>query len=60
MFFGGERLNHMRSMILSEDLKSREAALAKLLPYQREDFVGIFKTMQGRSVTIRLIDPPFT
>ena len=58
MFFGGERLNHMRSMILSEDLKSREAALAKLLPYQREDFVGIFKTMQGRPVTIRLIDPP--
>ena len=48
----------MRSMILSEDLKSREAALSKLLPYQREDFVGIFKTMQGRPVTIRLIDPP--
>jgi len=58
MFFGGDRLIHMRKMILSEDLRSREAALADLLPFQREDFVGLFQAMAGKPVTIRMIDPP--
>jgi pyruvate, orthophosphate dikinase len=58
MFFEGERIKAMREMILAETRESREAALAKLLPYQREDFLGIFKAMAGLPVTIRLIDPP--
>jgi pyruvate,orthophosphate dikinase len=58
MFFEGGRIKHMREMILASDVESRKAALAKLLPYQREDFVGIFKAMNGLPVTIRLLDPP--
>ena len=58
MFLGHERVEHIRAMILAENDKAREAALAQLLPMQREDFVGIFKAMGGRPVTIRLIDPP--
>jgi pyruvate,orthophosphate dikinase len=58
MFFEGDRILAMREMILAEDTDSRKAALAKLLPYQREDFVGIFTAMKGLPVTIRLIDPP--
>ncbi len=58
MFFEGERIQAMREMILAESKDARVAALAKLLPYQREDFEGIFKAMKGLPVTIRLLDPP--
>ncbi len=57
MFFG-DRIWAMREMIMAEDTKGREKALAKLLPMQRKDFYGIFKAMNGRPVTIRLLDPP--
>jgi pyruvate,orthophosphate dikinase len=58
MFFARERLPIVQRMILAENEEEREAALDQLLPFQREDFIGIFKAMQGRPVTIRLIDPP--
>jgi len=58
MFFEGDRIDFMRQMILSVDQVQRKAALKKLLPFQRKDFVGLFKAMQGRPVTIRLLDPP--
>ncbi|MDP8210577.1 MAG: pyruvate, phosphate dikinase, partial [Candidatus Stygibacter australis] len=58
MFFEGERIMAMREMILTEDVAGRRNALAKLLPYQREDFEGIFTAMDGFGVTIRLLDPP--
>ncbi|MHB9036256.1 MAG: pyruvate, phosphate dikinase [Armatimonadota bacterium] len=58
MFLGSDRVPLVRNMILAEDETARDAALAKLLPMQREDFVGIFKAMGGRPVTVRLIDPP--
>ncbi len=58
MFMGEERLAVMREMILAEDRGSREKALDKLLPIQRQDFIDIFKAMQGHPVTIRLLDPP--
>ncbi|QOJ01894.1 MAG: pyruvate, phosphate dikinase [Phycisphaeraceae bacterium] len=58
MFFEGDRIKAMREMILADTRELRERALAKLLPYQREDFIGIFKAMKGLPVTIRLIDPP--
>jgi pyruvate,orthophosphate dikinase len=58
MFFEEERIAAMREMILSDDEASRKKALAKLLPSQREDFVGIFREMHGLPVTIRLLDPP--
>jgi pyruvate,orthophosphate dikinase len=58
MFFGPDRIKAVRQMILSEILAGRQKALAKLLPYQRKDFYGIFKAMAGRPVTIRLLDPP--
>jgi pyruvate,orthophosphate dikinase len=58
MFFDPQRIHHMREMILATEVEARKAALAKLLPYQREDFVGIFKAMKGLPVTIRLLDPP--
>lgn len=58
MFFGGDRIVAMREMILAETKADRERALEKLLPYQREDFVGIFTAMKGLPVTIRLLDPP--
>ncbi|MCX7713800.1 MAG: pyruvate, phosphate dikinase, partial [Chthoniobacterales bacterium] len=58
MFFEGERIDAMREMILAENEIDRKAALAKLLPYQREDFIGIFKALNGRPATIRLLDPP--
>jgi pyruvate,orthophosphate dikinase len=58
MFFGGDRIKAVRQMILSEDKAGREAALEKLLPMQREDFAGIFKAMEHRPVTVRLLDPP--
>jgi len=56
--FLGDRVPLVQEMILAEDEETRQAALDKLLPLQREDFVGIFKAMGGRPVTIRLIDPP--
>jgi len=58
MFFEGDRIVAMREMILATDEAARRAALAKLLPYQREDFVGIFTAMNGLPVTVRLLDPP--
>jgi pyruvate,orthophosphate dikinase len=58
MFFEGHRIDAMREMILADDLEDRQAALAKLLPYQRDDFVGIFRAMDGLPVTIRTLDPP--
>src|SRR5207302_1700878 len=58
MFFDPQRIHNMREMILAHNVEERKAALAKLLPYQREDFVGIFKEMKGLPVTIRLLDPP--
>ncbi|RLC09241.1 MAG: pyruvate, phosphate dikinase [Deltaproteobacteria bacterium] len=57
MFFG-DRIWAMREMIMAKDKEGREKALAKLLPMQRKDFYEIFKTMKGRPVTIRLLDPP--
>ncbi|BCU75919.1 pyruvate, phosphate dikinase [Luteolibacter sp. LG18] len=58
MFFEGDRIDAMREMILATTLDARKAALAKLLPYQREDFTGIFTTLKGLPATIRLLDPP--
>jgi pyruvate,orthophosphate dikinase len=58
MFFEGDRIWAVRQFILAEDKASREKAIAKLLPYQRRDFEGIFKVMDGLPVTIRLLDPP--
>ncbi len=58
MFFEGNRIDAMREMIIAEDQRSREKALAKILPMQRGDFEGIFKAMGSRPVTIRLLDPP--
>jgi pyruvate, orthophosphate dikinase len=58
MFFDGNRIDYMRQMILAVDVEQRRAALKKLLPFQRRDFVGLFREMAGRPVTIRLLDPP--
>jgi pyruvate,orthophosphate dikinase len=58
MFFEGDRIDAMREMILAETLEARQAALAKLLPYQRDDFAGIFRALGGRPGTIRFLDPP--
>ena len=58
MFFGEDRLPIMQKMILAETASDRSAALDQLLPFQRQDFYGIFKAMRGEPVTIRLIDPP--
>jgi pyruvate, phosphate dikinase len=58
MFFTGHRIDSMREMILADNEEARRKALAKLLPLQREDFIGIFKAMKGHPVIIRLLDPP--
>ena len=58
MFFEGDRIDYMRQMILAVDEVQRRTALKKLLPFQKKDFVGIFDAMNGRPVTIRLLDPP--
>jgi pyruvate,orthophosphate dikinase len=58
MFFEGDRIDAMREMILAEKQDDRAKALAKLLPYQRADFIGIFKALKGLPATIRLLDPP--
>jgi pyruvate, orthophosphate dikinase len=58
MFFEGNRIDAMREMILAESKEDRAAALAKLLPYQRQDFIGIFTALDGLPATIRFLDPP--
>ena len=58
MFFEEERIFNFRKMITALDVESREAALEKILPYQREDFEGLFKAMDGKCVIIRFLDPP--
>src|SRR3989454_2677636 len=58
MFFAEDRIPHMRAMILANNEKDRRAALKKLLPMQRADFIGLFRAMDGLPVTIRLLDPP--
>jgi pyruvate,orthophosphate dikinase len=58
MFFGPDRIKAVREMILSDTLEGRKKALAKLLPMQKGDFIGIFEAMKGLPVTIRLLDPP--
>jgi pyruvate,orthophosphate dikinase len=58
MFFEGEKIKAMREMILAETPEERKKALAKIEPYQRNDFKGIFKAMEGYPVTVRLLDPP--
>jgi pyruvate,orthophosphate dikinase len=58
MFFGKDRIAAVRQMILAPDAAGREAALAKIAPFQKADFVGIFEAMDGLPVTIRLLDPP--
>ncbi len=58
MFFGAGRIEAMQEMILADSTAARERALAKLLPFQREDFIGILTAMRGFPVTIRLLDPP--
>ncbi len=58
MFFGEDRIPAVREMIMAEDEKTRKKALKKLLPMQKEDFLGIFRSMEGLPVTIRLLDPP--
>lgn len=58
MFFENEKIKAMREMILSDTVEGREKALAKLLPYQKQDFYGILKAMNGYPVNIRLLDPP--
>ncbi len=58
MFFERDKLIHFRAMIASDTAEQRKAALRKILPLQKKDFVGIFKAMNGKPVTIRLLDPP--
>jgi pyruvate,orthophosphate dikinase len=58
MFFEGNRIDSMREMILADNVADRKVALAKLLPYQKADFVGIFKALKGYPATIRFLDPP--
>ena len=58
MFFDPSRINHMREMILANNEADRRKALAKLLPFQRQDFVDLFSIMEGLPVTVRLLDPP--
>jgi pyruvate,orthophosphate dikinase len=58
MFFDAERIAAVREMILSEELEGRERALAKIMPMQKGDFIGLFREMKGLPVTIRLLDPP--
>ena len=58
MFFEGDRIDAMREMILAEKTEDRQKALTKLLPYQREDFAGMFRELKGLPATIRFLDPP--
>ena len=58
MFFDAERIHHMRKMILADTVEERKAALAELLPYQKSDFKGMYEALEGRSMNVRLLDPP--
>jgi len=58
MFFNEDRIDAVRAMILAETLEERKSALAKMLPYQRDDFAGIFRALKGYPATIRFLDPP--
>ena len=58
MFFDDERILYVRQMILSKNVEDRNEALKKILPFQKKDFIEIFKTMSGLPVTVRLLDPP--
>ncbi len=58
MFFEGDRIDAMREMILAGTKEERAGALTKLLPYQRDDFIGIFTALKGLPATIRFLDPP--
>lgn len=58
MFFAADRIRVVQQMVLADDVETRKKALAKLMPMQKQDFVGIFRAMQGLPVTIRLLDPP--
>ncbi len=58
MFFNEERIHHMRKMILSDTPEERKAALAELLPYQKSDFKGMYEVLEGKSMNVRLLDPP--
>ena len=58
MFFEGDRIDAVREMILADTVEARKEALSKILPYQREDFIGIFEALKGLPATIRLLDPP--
>ena len=58
MFFEGNRIDSVREMILARNLDARQKAVSKLLPFQRQDFIGIFKALKGLPATIRLLDPP--
>ena len=58
MFFEGDRITALREMIIAEETEARAEALEKLLPYQRDDFIGMFEAAKGTPVTIRLFDPP--
>ena len=58
MFFEGNRIDSVREMILARNLEARQKAVNKLLPFQRQDFIGIFKALKGLPATIRLLDPP--
>lgn len=58
MFFAPDRISAVREMILASNTQEREKALAKILPMQREDFIGLYKEMKGNPVTIRFLDPP--
>lgn len=58
MFFEETRIFNFRRMIAAKTVEQREEALEKILPYQREDFIGLFKAMEGNPVTIRFLDPP--
>lgn len=58
MFFDDERIHFVRRMILAKDVEGRKEALSHLLPYQKEDFIGIFDVMRDKPVTVRLLDPP--
>ena len=58
MFFSEERIHHMRKMILADTVEERKAALAELLPYQKSDFKGMYEALEGKSMNVRLLDPP--
>jgi pyruvate, orthophosphate dikinase len=58
MFFDSERIPKFRRMILSDTVEQREAALKELIPYQREDFIAMYKALRGRPMTVRFLDPP--